>query len=244
MQSLRTALLCCLMLPLSAAAEQHIVDRHIEAIGGAQVLAAIETMHRSGDVVMLSPMGETNGSFEEAVSTVDDSGYTRIESDVFDSDTAWLGERGWKRDSFQGQADMQPSDLGFAKVMALPSVLANARSQWGLAAFREPTRGEFEGTSCTIVQLVSSPLEFYIADDSLRLIAISLPNILDVRYSNHLEHEGVLLPHKVELDVTVSGTNLVYSYQDTSFGAAIDPQRLGELAVRPSAKKAGGEEGR
>ena len=234
-------LLCSLLLPTAGLAEQHAVDRHIEALGGAQRLAAIDTMHRSGAIAMASPLGETTGIFEEAVSLDADSGYTEIDSETFQSASAWIGETGWKRDSFMGESDSSPEELAFAKILVQPSALAFARSQWGLAAFQEPREADFEGTACTVIQFVNSPLEFYIDNDSHLLIAISLPNVLDVRYTDHREFDGVVLAGKAEVDVPVSATNLQYTFEQTTFGQPIDPNRLGKLSSEPSADQADGE---
>ena len=78
-----------------------IVNSSLEATGGREALARVESVRQTGTASISTPFGELEGSFESVV-VPNQSFYQRFDSDLFQLTTAWNGVTVWTLDNISG----------------------------------------------------------------------------------------------------------------------------------------------
>jgi hypothetical protein len=129
----------------SVARAEDIIDAHIRAIGGAEAIARIKTIHRSGTLSGKSGYGPLSGTVEEIVDLSENRGYTSMEMPGYSRKTGWSSESGWVSDTQAGVTDMPAAEVANAKSTAGPSPLAAIHRTNGAAALKEGGEKEFNG---------------------------------------------------------------------------------------------------
>jgi hypothetical protein len=214
-----------LALPMHAQSP-HPVDAHIQALGGAEALAEVKTLMRSGTAKSSGVMGDAEGTFEELFDLENERGFTNLDLGVFLQDSGWDQDAGWQQNSFEGLKVMQEGDLEFAKISAWPSALAHLRGRYGLEAFLEPEERELEGRTMVVLRVQDSPLEFLVDKETQLLRRMQIPEVLEVTYDDYRDVDGVKLPFATLVDVQVAGLAIAYEYEATVINGPVDASKF------------------
>lgn len=87
---------------------EEIVDASLEAVGGREALAAVESVRQTGTFSMSTPFGDLEGDIEGVV-IPNRAIYQSLDSDLFQQTTGWNGTVAWEWDSTQGARDVTGS---------------------------------------------------------------------------------------------------------------------------------------
>lgn len=104
-----TGLIVAAVLAHAGAAQaqtlEEIVDASLEAVGGREALAEVESVRQTGTFTMSTPFGDLEGSVENVV-IPGRKLYQSLDSDLFQQTTGWNGIAAWESDSTQGVRDL------------------------------------------------------------------------------------------------------------------------------------------
>ncbi|MEM6705351.1 MAG: hypothetical protein AAF690_21710 [Acidobacteriota bacterium] len=202
------------VVPIGA---QDAVDLHIEAVGGASALAAIQSMERSGRAEVVTPQGEFPSSYREVYDLVGDRGSTSLNSAFFNVQTGWAEREGWRDHSLEGFSRMDPAALALAKLRSSPSVIASVLRQYGRAALQPLEECVYEGEPCDVVRFVGSPTEVLLSRESHMIVALVIPDFITYHFRDYQDESGFLLPREVIVQIPSQGLSVTYDYRKTVF---------------------------
>ena len=217
---------------------ENIIDAHIEVVGGAEAIAEIETIQRTGSTHLEGAFGALDGTREETYDLSGEQGFTSIEVTGFSSQTGWSGESGWKTDTNAGLTDMPAGELGLAKLTTGPSPLASLHAEHGGQVFQEDGDREFNEQECTVVTITGSPIEFYVNNETKLLEGLAMPGILQITFDDYMEVNGVEFANKASIEIAASGVTVMYEYESTELNGEIDASKF----ERPPGQRAGSTE--
>ena len=198
-------------------AAQDAVDAHIAAVGGAERLAALQSMDRVGRATVVTAAGTFRGSYRETYDLVGDRGATTLRTDVFFTRTGWEGEAGWRDHSLQGFSEMDAPTLALAKMSSTPSVVASVIREYGRAALQPLEECSYEGQACDVFRFVGSPVEILVSREHHRVLSIVVPDVMAYHFADYEEVDGIWLPGQTTLQVPAQGLTVRYEYGKTTF---------------------------
>ena len=217
----------------TGASVESILDAAIESLGEAAAIARVKTIKRTGTVHVEGEFGAFHGTTER-VAVVDAQARSVMNlGDAYEQTLGWNGQTAWSNDTQAGVQDAQPYQRVQLRMAAAVSPLVPLRGGVFGAIKLLGTR-EFAGLTCDAVQASGPPGgTFYLDQQSKRLVGLTLtindPQLgsdvtLVQTYADFQEHDGVLLPHKVTMEVGQDQMKLVHDYTRTELNGEIDPQ--------------------
>ncbi len=217
----------------AGASIESILDAAIESLGEAAAIARVKTIKRTGTVHVEGEFGAFDGTTER-VAVVDAQARSVMNlGDAYEQTLGWNGQTAWSKDTQAGVQDAQPYQRVQLRMVAAVSPLVPLRGGVFGAIKLLGTR-EFAGLTCDAVQASGPPGgTFYLDQQSKRLVGLTLtindPQLgsdvtLVQTYADFQEHHGVLLPHKVTMEVGQDQMKLVHDYTRTELNGEIDPQ--------------------
>ena len=210
-----------------------ILDAAIESLGEAADLARIKTIKRTGTVHVEGQFGAFDGTTERVAVVGAQARSVMNLGDAYEQILGWNGQATWSNDTQAGVQDAQPYQRAQLRMAAAVSPLLPLRGGvFGAIKLLGPH--EFAGLTCDTLQ-ASGPLggTFYLDQQSKRLVGLTLtindPQLgsdvtLVQTYADFQEHDGVLFPHKVTMEVGQDQMKLVHDYTQTELNGEIDPQ--------------------
>ena len=153
---------------------ESIIDAHIRAVGGAEAIARIKTIHRTGTISGQSSFGPLSGTVEEIFDLSKNRGYTSMELTGYSRKTGWTGDSGWVSDTQAGVTEMPADEAAFANYIGGPSPLAAIHADQGFAALKEVGEKEFNGKKCAVVS-VDETIEFFVNQETNLLEGMTIP---------------------------------------------------------------------
>ena len=217
----------------TGASVESILDAAIESLGEAAAVARVKTIKRTGTVHVEGEFGAFHGTTER-VAVVDAQARSVMNlGDAYEQTLGWNGQTAWSNDTQAGVQDAQPYQRVQLRMAAAVSPLVPLRGGVFGAIKLLGTR-EFAGLTCDAVQASGPPGgTFYLDQQSKRLVGLTLtindPQLgsdvtLVQNYADFQEHDGVLLPHKVTMEVGQDQMKLVHDYTRTELNGEIDLQ--------------------
>ena len=89
---------------------EEIANGSLEATGGRDALARVESVRQTGTFTMSTPFGDLEGDFENLV-IPNQRLYQSFDSDLFQQRTGWNGTAAWQSDNTQGVVDVTGAQL-------------------------------------------------------------------------------------------------------------------------------------
>ena len=89
---------------------EEIANGSLEATGGRDALASVESVRQTGTFTMSTPFGDLEGDFENLV-IPNQKLYQSFDSDLFQQRTGWNGVAAWQSDNTQGVVDVTGPQL-------------------------------------------------------------------------------------------------------------------------------------
>ena len=89
---------------------EEIANGSLEATGGRDALASVESVRQTGTFTMSTPFGDLEGDFENLV-IPNQKLYQSFDSEFFQQTTGWNGVAAWQSDNTQGVVDVTGSQL-------------------------------------------------------------------------------------------------------------------------------------
>ncbi len=215
--------------PAATPAEGIIAD-HIRAMGGAEAVARIKTMHLTGQVSGSSGGFAFSGTTEETYDLAQDRGYRSMEMTGFFRREGWSGEVGWTHDTQNGVVDTAAEELMANKLIGQPGPLVALVAERGAGAFKEMGEREWNGQQCTVVTAEGFSVEFYLNQETKLIEGISVPGTIDVTFADYRAVEGVPLAGKRTLQVSQLATTVTYVIEATELNGQIDVARFDKPA--------------
>jgi len=203
-----------------------IVDQHIKAVGGADKIAKIKTMERSGKVSLTGPFGEFEGTLNEAYDVAGSKGHRVMDLVIFRLESGWTSEEGWQEGPQDGLRDMTEQELGLAKMNGAASIIARIKQEFGIEAFKETGDKKFNDKDCVQLTVAENPLEFYINKETKLLEGISVPDLLEMTFEDYQAIDGVQFAQKVTTDVSARDITVVNEYESTELNGEIDETKF------------------
>ncbi len=226
---------------------EHIVDEHIKAVGGADKIAKVKTIHRSGKVSMDSPFGAFQGSVEESCDVAGEGGHRLTDVAIFVMESGWSDKQGWQDVPQQGIRDMTEQELGMAKMNASVDILASIKKAHGLEVFGEPADKQFNDKDC--IELTATiqkrPLKFYLNKETKLLEGIEIYKADDseeLMLTNYFEDykpvDGIQFANKATTKVATPAITIVNEFETTELNGELDTSlfakpEVGEPAATP-----------
>ncbi len=215
------AFLATATIAASANAE-NIIDEHIKAVGGADAIAKVKTVERSGNVSLTGPFGAFQGSLTEEFDVAGSKGHRVMDLGIFRIESGWAGDTGWQDVPQQGLKDMSEDELGFAKINGSASVVASIKQQYGLAAFNEPTDEKFNEQDCAKVTVKETPLELFFNKETKLLEGISVKDLTTTTFEDYEEVEGIQFAKKGTTKILQGDITIVNEYEETKLNGELD----------------------
>ena len=214
---------------------ESMVDAHIRAIGGAEAIAKIKTIHRTGTISGQSRGGPFSGTVEELFDLSGKRGYisealTGQQSEKY----GWTEDSGWASDTEGGVNDMSAEELKNAQLIIRPISLAAVHATYGAEALSVGGEKEFNGKACMVVTVEGSPIVFCVNQETKLLEGISLPDDVKVTLENYQVIEGVSIPIRAVVKLGAENLTMIYEYKTTDINSEIDATRF----QRPSTQQA------
>lgn len=181
---------------------EEIVDASLEAVGGREALAAVESVRQTGTFTMSTPFGDLEGSVENVV-IPDGKLYQSLDSDLFQQTTGWNGVAVWQSDSTQGVRDLGGTE---AAALVAQSSLHPFRdygsSEPDATVYSRLDDVELDGRNHHVVQASWQGVDFRVLVDAGTMLvsriefATEAPGMGPVTWvaeaSDYEEHGGVL----------------------------------------------------
>lgn len=192
-----------------AMADDDVVAKHIQAIGGTEALGKIQSLERKGKAELDGEFGQFEGSYREAV-VKDKKAYTSMDFGVFQSESAWNGEKAWSIDPQMGLRDIEGDDVDNLKMTAGVDPIAAIKEQYGSEAFESLGEQELKEKSYNAIKIADEDLTFFLDKETNMIAAMKVtandPNLggdytVLVTYDDFKDVEGVKLPHTTEIDI-------------------------------------------
>ena len=221
-----------LIVPVVVQAES-VIDAHIEAVGGAAVIAGLKTVHRTGKVSGQSSYGPLNGTVEEILDLAGDRGYTALTLTGYRREQGWIGDKGWVSDTQAGVSAMGAEELAFAKYTG-PSMLAAIHAKLGAAALEVAGEREFRGQPCTVVGLKGAAVEVFVHQETSLLAGMSIPGSLTVAYENYMAVDGIQFATKVTTEIEAQQLTIVYDFTTTKVNGPVDAAKFKNPSAAPA----------
>jgi hypothetical protein len=199
----------------------HIVDEHIKAVGGADALAKVKTLERSGTVALTGPFGAFQGSISEEYDIAGSKGHRVMDLAIFVIESAFTGDEGWQDGPPEGLRDMSKEELGLAKMNGSASLVASIKSEFGMAAFNEPADEKFNEKDCVKLTVKESPLELYINKETKLLEGIVV-DVVTITLEDYKEFDGIQLAQKSTMNVSAQDITIVTEYEETKLNSELD----------------------
>lgn len=199
----------------------NIVDEHIKAVGGADALAKVKTLERTGTVALTGPFGAFEGSISEEYDIAGPKGHRVMDLAIFVIESAFTGDEGWQDGPPQGLRDMSEEELGMAKINGSASLVANIKSEFGMAAFNEPADEKFNEKDCVKLTVKESPLELYINKETKLLEGIVV-DVVTITMEDYKEFDGIQLAQKSTMNVSEQDITIVTEYEETKLNGELD----------------------
>jgi len=226
------AFLATVAFATSANAE-HIVDQHIKAVGGAEKIAKIKTIERSGTVSLSGPFGEFEGTLSEAYDVAGSKGHRVMDLIIFRLESAWTDKEGWQDGPPEGLRDMTEQELGLAKMNGSASLIARIKNEFGIDAFKETGDKKFNDKECVQLTVAENPLEFYINKETKLLEGVAIPDLLEITFEDYQAIDGVQFAQKVTTDVSARDITIINEYESTELNGEIDETMFAKPETEP-----------
>jgi len=227
MTSIRLCLpaLTIILVPTVVNAE-HIVDAHINAIGGTDNIAKIKTIHRIADVAVDSPFGEFDGPVTENFDIAGNRGSRLIDIGITLIVSGWVGDTGWQTVPQQGIKDMENLQLTMAGINGSASPVATAKAKFGIDGFSEPVEGDFNEKPCIRTSVLDGVLTFCINKETKLLEGMEVKGDAGrsaiITFDDFTESEGVLFAGKMTTNQPERRTKLTITYSETTVNGDLD----------------------
>ena len=219
---------------LSAQTADEIINKYIATIGGADKIAAVTTLKRSGKFI--------GGGGFEAVITQENKRPDKVREDFMlqglDGVTAWDGTRGWKIDPFGGKKDVESLSeeelSGILEDADFDGPLVNYKAKGNKVEFvgMEPV----EGTDAYKLKLTLKNGEtryFFMDTDYFVPIKIETQRMVrgaertyETSLGDYKEAGGWYLPWSLEINAKGSQNRQKYVYDKIEANAPIDDARF------------------
>ncbi len=210
---------------------EHIVDEHIKAIGGADAIANVKTLKRSGTVAMESPFGAFQGSIEESCDIAGEGGHRLLDVAIFVMESGWSEGKGWQDVPQQGMKDMSEQELAMAKMNASVSILASIKKAYGMEVFGEPADKQFNEKDC--IELTATidkrPLKFYLNKETKLLEGIEIykgEDSEELMLTNYFEDyktvDGIQMANKSTTKIAQPPITIVNEFATTEVNGELD----------------------
>ncbi len=204
------------------ATAENIIDEHIKAVGGADNIAKIKTLQKSGKVSLTGPFGQFEGSISESYDLAGSKGHRLMDLAIFVIESAWTGEEGWQDGPPEGLRDMRDEELGMAKMNASADLVASVKQEFGMAAFQEPTDVKFNDKDCVEVKITDSPLTVYINKETKLLEGLSAADAVKFVFDEYKAIDGVQFAHKATMLVEAQNIEIVNTFEKIEPNAKLD----------------------
>jgi len=214
---------------------ESVVDAHIRAIGGAEAMAKIKTIHRTGTINGQSPGGPFSGTVEELFDLSGKRGYISEALTGHSEKYGWTEHSGWVSDTEGGVNDMSAEELKNAQLIIRPVSLAAVHATYGAGALSVGGEKEFNGKACMVVTVEGSPIVFCVNQETKLLEGISLPDDVKVTLENYQVIEGVSIPVRAVVKLGAENLTMIYEYNTTDINSEIDATRFQRPSIQQAA---------
>jgi hypothetical protein len=201
---------------------ENIIDEHIKAVGGADNIAKIKTLNKTGKVALTGPFGQFEGSMSESYDIAGDKGHRLMDLGIFVIESAWTDESGWQDGPPEGLRDMREDELGMAKMNAAASLVASVKNEYGMAAFKEPTDTKFNDKDCVEVKIVDSPLTVYINKETKLMEGLAASDAVQLMFEDYKAIDDVQFAHKVTTKVEAQNIEIINEFEKIEPNAKLD----------------------
>ncbi|MBP85577.1 MAG: hypothetical protein CMJ64_02495 [Planctomycetaceae bacterium] len=211
-----------------------VIDTHIRAVGGAEAIARIKTIHRTGTISGQSSHGPLSGTVEEIFDLSKNRGYTSMELTGYSRKTGWTGDSGWVSDTQAGITELPADEAAFAKYIGGLSPLVAIHGDQGIAALKEAGEKEFNGKKCAVVSVDETPIEFFINQETNLLEGMTIPGDITMTFEEYKTEGALQFPGKRTMNIEAQKLTMVYEYKTTNVNDKIDVAKFD----KPSASSA------
>ncbi len=181
---------------------EEIANGSLDATGGRDALASVESVRQTGTFTMSTPFGDLEGDFENLV-IPNQKLYQSFDSDLFQQRTGWNGTAAWQSDNTQGVVDVTGTQL--AALVAQSSL----HPFWDFGgsgpftpAYSRLDDAELNGRNHRVVQASWGGVDFQVFVDAESLLVSRIqftnevpgigPVTVTADASDYEEHGGVL----------------------------------------------------
>ena len=214
-------ILAATLIPSILSAE-HIVDEHIKAVGGAEKIAAVKTIQRSGQVKVSGGFGEFQGTVTESTDVAGSKGYQLIDVVIAQIESGWSEKAGWRIAPQQGVTDMSEEELRMSQLNGGISAVASVKKMLGMKAFGEPKDETFNDQDCVQVEVIDTPLVLYINKETKMLAGIEAGERATFTFEDYKDVDGIQFPQKVTTEAGGQGVTIVNDYEQTELNGELD----------------------
>ena len=188
--------------PAPAQTLEEIVDASLEAVGGREALAAVESVRQTGTFSMSTPFGDLEGDVEGVI-IPNRAFYQSLDSDLFQQTTGWNGTVAWEWDSTQGARDVTGSQAASLVAQAsLHPFWDYGASGPGVPAYSRLDDADVDGRNHHVVQVGWLDVDFRILVDADTMLVSRIeftgeasgmgPVTVTVDTTDYEEHGGVM----------------------------------------------------
>jgi len=208
-----------------------LIDDHVNAIGGEEVIAKLKTFKRTG-TIRLGGFVDFSGTYEQSA-LVGAKAYTKtVLTNISVEEQGWNGTVGWKRDSQAGLNRVYGTDLSQIRSIAEVNGIVEIYRQHGRTAFTRGQDQSFGEKKCHVLDVVGVPLRFFIDPQTKMLAGSRLtlgPDVAIVSaFSDYAEFGGVKMPKHLNIDISNGAITIDITFDKTETGVTL-PDSLFEM---------------
>ena len=181
---------------------EEIANGSLEATGGRDALASVESVRQTGTFTMSTPFGDLEGDFENLV-IPNRKLYQSFDSDLFQQRTGWNGTAAWQSDNTQGVVDVTGAQLAALVAQSSLHPFWDYGSTGPFApAYSRLDDAELNGRNHHVVQASWAGVDFQVLVDAETLLVSRIQFTQEVPgmgtaavtadASDYEEHGGVL----------------------------------------------------
>ena len=206
--------------------KEEVIEAHLAAVGGVDALKKVEDYTRVSTITVEDSTGESNGTFHEVFDLVNDRSRVDLDLGTYKEAKAWQGQRGWKVTTFEPLRVLRPDEIAVERITVPLSSVHGILDSFGIDAFLQPVRVEFNGKSCIKLNFIGSALDIYINERTNLIEGYLIPEFMQLTLSDYKKIDGVMMFTSEKAEIFGLNTKYDLKVKKIEFNVDVDAAKF------------------
>ncbi|MFL2871066.1 MAG: hypothetical protein ACJZ8O_09995 [Pirellulaceae bacterium] len=209
-----------------APTKEEIVEAHLKAMGGVDVLKTIQTVVKVSAMQTQDVTGSAEGKVTETFDLVADLGRIDLDLGTYQESKGWRKQQGWKQTSAEPLRALTAEELALDKIGMPISAVYSVFDAFGIDAFLPPSRARLNGQDCIKLNFMGSPMDIIINDQTKLIQAFQIADFMRITFSDYRDVQGVMMAYKTKVEIKPSNQTLIIEVESIEINSKLDAAKL------------------